>query len=83
VLLQAAKSFKELNDWSVEGVETVVRELPAKAGTPKKFTFQLLRGAVTGRLVTPGLFETISALGPERTLERLRLASRLAGEGED
>ncbi|HCZ06527.1 MAG: glutamyl-tRNA synthetase [Thermotogota bacterium] len=80
VIAHSMEMFKKLDDWSVEGVEVVVREIPSKAGTPKKFAFQLLRGAVTGRLVTPGLFETISVLGPERTLKRLELVRKMVEE---
>ncbi len=67
----AIRRFEDARDWSVEGVEKTVRELADEKITSKKNTFQTLRGGVTGRLVTPGLFETISVLGRDRVLERL------------
>jgi glutamyl-tRNA synthetase len=67
----AIRKFEDSLDWSVEGVEKTVRELADEKITSKKNTFQTLRGGVTGRLVTPGLFETISVLGRDRVLERL------------
>lgn len=71
LVAEAIRSFEKSQDWSVEGVEKAVRALADKKITSKKNTFQSLRGGVTGRLVTPGLFETISVLGCERVLERL------------
>ena len=67
----AIRKFEDASDWSVEAVEKTVRELAEEKITSKKNTFQTLRGGVTGRLVTPGLFETISVLGRDRVLERL------------
>ncbi|MGC9321054.1 MAG: glutamate--tRNA ligase, partial [Kosmotogaceae bacterium] len=67
----AIRKFEDALDWSVEAVEKTVRELAEEKITSKKNTFQTLRGGVTGRLVTPGLFETISVLGRDRVVERL------------
>jgi glutamyl-tRNA synthetase len=36
-----------------------------------KNVFQTIRGAILGKIVTPGLFESIKVLGKEKTLERL------------
>ena len=67
----AIRAFEEATDWSVEGAERTIRGLADMKITSKKNTFQLLRGSVTGRLVTPGLFETFSVLGRDRVIERL------------
>ncbi|HQC41090.1 MAG TPA: hypothetical protein PK148_07830, partial [Petrotogaceae bacterium] len=37
----------------------------------KKNTFQAVRGALMGRLITPGLYESITVLGKEKVLQRL------------
>ncbi len=71
LIAAAIRRFESSDDWSVEGVERVIRDLAEEKITSKKNTFQLLRGGVTGRLVTPGLFETISILGRDRVLNRL------------
>jgi glutamyl-tRNA synthetase len=39
-----------------------------------------IRVAVTGRTATPPLFDTLVALGPERTLTRLDAAIETLGE---
>jgi len=71
LIAAAIRRFEGADDWSVEGVERVIRDIAEEKITSKKNTFQLLRGGVTGRLVTPGLFETISILGRDRVLDRL------------
>jgi glutamyl-tRNA synthetase len=71
VLEEAKKAFKDLNSWNMEEIEKTLRDLSEKGLASKKVVFQLIRGAVTGKLVTPGLFETIEVLGKERTLKRL------------
>ena len=77
IISEALKLFENLKDWTVESVEKVVRSLPEHMEISKKKVFQTLRGAVMGRLVTPGLFETISVLGKERVLERLRRTMKM------
>lgn len=71
VLKEALERFGQLDDWSVVGTEKVCRELAGLGIASKNKVFQTLRGAVTGRLVTPGLFETLSILGKERVTQRL------------
>jgi len=78
LISEGMRRFEDNSDWSVEGVEKIIRDLAELKITSKKNTFQTLRGGVTGRLVTPGLFETIAVLGRERTLERLEITLQLA-----
>ena len=73
-IIQAAyKAFSDLEegDFSDEKVEAVIRSLTEITGEGNKRVFQTLRGALTGRLITPGLFETVAVLGKIRTLNRL------------
>ena len=75
IILKAAyDAFSELEeeDYTDERVEAVVRSLPEITGEGNKRIFQTLRGALTGRLITPGLFETIAVFRKKRTLERLQ-----------
>lgn len=51
-----------------ERLRALVDELDTKAG----FLFKLIRGAVTGRQVAPGLFETLSTLGRDTALQRIK-----------
>lgn len=57
-----------------QGLEIVLRGLAEDRGWKAGDLFMAIRVAVTGRPATPPLFETLVALGFERTLARLDLA---------
>jgi glutamyl-tRNA synthetase len=54
-----------------EGLEVALRGLAEERGWKAGDLFMAIRVAVTGRTATPPLFETLVALGFERTLDRL------------
>lgn len=68
-----------LDSWDSDSVESALRAVPEQLGIGAGKTFQPLRVAVTGSSVSPPLFESIAALGRERTLERLERARRELG----
>ena len=74
VLTAATDALAALDGWTAETMEERLRglaeELEEKAGD----LFMLCRLAVTGKRVTPPLFETMEIVGAERCLERLRNA---------
>ncbi|SHE53563.1 glutamyl-tRNA synthetase [Marinitoga hydrogenitolerans DSM 16785] len=74
VIKVSIEKFEKLEDYSLENVEKTVREIAELKFTSKKNTFQIIRGSVLGKLVTPGLFESISVLGKIRVITRLRKA---------
>ncbi len=78
ILKRAIEKFSENEDWSVEGCERVMRNLAAEKIASKKKTFQLIRGAILGKLVTPGLFISLSVLGKGKVLRRLERTLELA-----
>jgi glutamyl-tRNA synthetase len=57
-------------------LEAVVRETAEAAGLKGAALIHATRVAVTGRAVSPGLFEVMALLGRERTTERLRAAQK-------
>jgi glutamyl-tRNA synthetase len=59
-------------------VESVLRPLADELGVKPKEVFQPIRVALTGTTVSPGIFESVSALGRAETLERLDKALRKA-----
>jgi glutamyl-tRNA synthetase len=79
VLDAAIGALQELNDWQAEHIERVLREsLVDGAGLKPRVAFGPLRTALSGRRVSPPLFESMELLGKEHTLARLqRLAQRL------
>ena len=70
----AAQRAEALSAWEHPAIEEAMRgladELELKAGA----LFMLLRVAVTGRAISPPLFESMELLGKERCLKRLQAA---------
>lgn len=59
-------------DWSVEKLEEFAREQCEKQGCSLKEVAMPLRWALTGRKVSPGVFEVASVLGREECERRLK-----------
>lgn len=75
VLDAGLEAIEGVDPWDVESVESALRAIPDRLEMGAGKVFQPLRVAVTGSSVSPPLFESIVALGKERTLERIRRAS--------
>ncbi|MFE2728802.1 glutamate--tRNA ligase [Kitasatospora sp. NPDC059327] len=75
VLEASVKALEELADFSPEPIQAALREaLVDGLGIKPKFAFTPLRVAVTGRRVSPPLFESMELLGRPETLRRLNAA---------
>jgi hypothetical protein len=62
--------------WEHEAIEGAIRPLADELSVKAGDLFGLIRVAVSGKAVSPPLFETMAVLGRERTLERLAAAVR-------
>jgi len=63
-------------DFSVhEAIEAVVRDVAVKLDVHARELIHPIRVAITGKYVSPGLFELMSALGKEIVLKRLQKAA--------
>ncbi len=71
--ISLVKTIEEKN-WTHEKIEEKGRTLVVEHGWKPAQFFMMLRVAVTGRSVTPPLFETMEVLGREKTLSRLESA---------
>jgi glutamyl-tRNA synthetase len=60
--------------WTSEAVEAALRQAVEPSGMKAKQVFQPLRVALTGTNISPGIFETVALLGPERALTRIDAA---------
>jgi glutamyl-tRNA synthetase len=67
-----------VDPWDVAAVEAVLRARVDESGVKPKEIFQPLRVALTGTTVSPGIFESVAALGRDETLVRLDKALRKA-----
>ncbi|MBA2309070.1 MAG: glutamate--tRNA ligase [Pseudonocardiales bacterium] len=80
VLDTALNSLDALSEWNAAGVEHSLKQaLVEGLGLKPKLAFAPVRVAVTGRTVSPPLYESIELLGRERTLQRLRAGLKHAG----
>jgi glutamyl-tRNA synthetase len=73
----AVKVLRPLEPWNAEAIEQALRELAGEQELKPRKAFQPIRLAITGRLVSPPLFESMELLGRERSLARLEDASSL------
>jgi glutamyl-tRNA synthetase len=67
--------------FDVETVEAVLRGVVDGLGVKPKEVFQPIRVAITGTTVSPGIFESVAALGRDETLARIDAALAHAGVG--
>jgi glutamyl-tRNA synthetase len=80
-LAAARNVLADLGEWTTDSIEPALRgSLVDGLGLKPKHAFGPVRVAVTGRRVSPPLFESLALLGRERTLSRLDTALALAGD---
>jgi glutamyl-tRNA synthetase len=79
VLDEGLARLSALQTWEVAAIEAALRRIPEELGIGAGKAFQPLRVAVTGSSVSPPLFESMAALGRERTLARIERARRELG----
>jgi glutamyl-tRNA synthetase len=79
VLAVATRTLTELDTWTVTAIEATLRgALIDEMGLKPRVAFGPLRSAVSGRRISPPLFESMELLGKESTLARIaRLAELL------
>jgi glutamyl-tRNA synthetase len=77
VLAAAVASLEPLNDWSAEPIESALHAaLVDGLGLKPRNAYGPIRVAVTGRTVSPPLFESMALLGRALSLARLHAARR-------
>ena len=79
-LVDAATTLGAVTSWTPESIEPALRGLAERLGWSSKDLFMALRVAITGRTVTPPLIESISRLGKDSVLNRLKRAGRTLAE---
>ena len=64
--------FKAASDWTAPALEAIVREFAEAEGLKLGKVAQPLRAALTGRAVSPPVFDVMAVLGREEALARLQ-----------
>ena len=78
-LAAARDALADLDEFTTESAETALRTaLVDGLGLKPRLAFGPVRAAVSGRRVSPPLFESIELLGRDRTLARLDAAAAIA-----
>jgi len=79
MLEAAAAALEAVDPFEPEPIEAALSPLPDRFGVKPGRIYQPIRVAITGTTVSPGIFESLSALGRERSLNRIATAvERLA-----
>ena len=68
------EALSALEEFSIQKTEEVFRSVAKELGLEVSEMVHPVRVALTGREVGPGLFETMAALGKEKTVKRLKEA---------
>ena len=75
VLADAGRRLSNVEPWETDEIEQALRAMLADLDLKAGKGLQPLRVAVSGSTVSPPLFESIEALGREKTLERVAAAT--------
>jgi glutamyl-tRNA synthetase len=79
--LRAARDALEaLGSFEPEQVEAALRSVVERLGVKPRDVFQPIRVAISGTTVSPGIFESVAALGRDETLARIDKALLTAAE---
>jgi glutamyl-tRNA synthetase len=70
-LKAARQALADAQPFDVPGVESALRGVVERRATAPAKIFQPVRVAITGTTVSPGIFESVAALGREETLARI------------
>jgi glutamyl-tRNA synthetase len=63
--------LEAVKPWSVEGLEAAVKGFAEETGRKLGKVAQPLRAALTGRSISPGIFDVLEVLGREESLARI------------
>ncbi len=81
IVKAAHDALGELGSWTTEAIEEALRRaLVEERGLKPRNAFGPVRVAVTGRRISPPLFESLELLGQDRSLARLTGAQEAAQE---
>jgi len=73
--LEASRgALAEASEFDPETVEAALNPIPDQVGSKPGKVFQPIRVAITGTSVSPGIFESLAALGREESLSRIDAA---------
>jgi glutamyl-tRNA synthetase len=81
LLEAAAAALRDLDGWDRDGIQRALEGVLAGRGLKPRELYQPIRVAITGSTVSPGIFESLAALGREDSLGRIDAALDRLREG--
>jgi glutamyl-tRNA synthetase len=75
-----ASELQHAPAWDAASLESILRSAADRGGIKAAAVIHAARVAVTGRAVSPGLFDVLALLGPDRVITRLIDATRYTPE---
>jgi glutamyl-tRNA synthetase len=81
ILDTLVQRFNDAQDFSKENLESLFKSVLDEAGLKMGQLAQPVRVALTGRAISPGIFEVVDLLGRDATIARLRSGVALARGG--
>jgi glutamyl-tRNA synthetase len=80
-LIGARDALRSADGFSAKSLEAALSPIVERSGRKPRDVYQPIRVAITGTTVSPGIFESLSALGREESLRRIDAALRRLGAG--
>jgi glutamyl-tRNA synthetase len=81
LLSDALEALRETDSFEPQELETALGRILAEHDVKPGTLYQPIRVAITGTSVSPGIFESLAALGKDRSLERIeRAVQRLSSQ---
>ena len=80
-LAEARAALEPVEPFDEPGVETALRGVVDRLAVKPKEVYQPLRVAITGGTISPGIFESVAALGKDETLARIDAALARSSRG--
>jgi len=78
----AASALRGLDEWRQDAIQTALERVLADHELKPRSLYQPIRVAITGTTISPGIFESLAALGREASMARIDAAlDRLRDEG--
>jgi glutamyl-tRNA synthetase len=79
VLADALDALRTVDGCDPASIEAALRPVVERSGRSAKAVYQPLRVAITGTTVSPGIFDSLAALGRDESLRRIEEALRRLG----
>ena len=81
LLEAAAAALRDLDGWDRDGIQRALEGVLTERGLKPRELYQPIRVAITGSTVSPGIFESLAALGRRDSLARIDVALDRLREG--